>query len=314
MRRNRRSKSNARNDVDEPVPPTHPRWWIGRALAIGLWSLIAVIGLVAVFALVTSAGSGSTEAAPTEAEPARWDVTGFAEVYVAAFVQAGDGDEPALQSFLGSESIRLERVAAGEWFPSALTTVNVDRTSSNRWEVQVAVNLLRQEPETGAYLGVGVRVFGVEVVETSAGLVSTTLPWIVANPPAGGNVDDGWGSGAPPDPADPLADTTQRFLSALLTGNGELDRFAAPGSELRAAPATFDTVTLESWQVRDRGDGRRVRAWVRAESSEVSMWLTYTLDVVERDGRWEVTAIGPVPVTSMSPDPLAPTAVPATTN
>ena len=314
MRRNRRGKSNVRNDVDDPVPPTNPRWWIGRSIAIGLWSLIAVIGVVAFFALVTSEGSGSTEAAPTEADRARWDVTGFAEVFVAAFVQAGDGDEPALRSFLGSESIRLERVAAGEWFPSALTTVNVDRIGSNRWEVQVAVNLLRREPETGSYVGVGVRVFGVEVVETPAGLVSTTLPWMVATPAPGGNVDDGWGSGAVPDPSDPLADTTRRFLSALLTGNGELDRFAAPGSDLRAAPATFDTVTLETWQVRDRGDDRRVRAWVRAESSDVSMWLTYTLDVVERDGRWEVTAIGSAPVTSISPEPSASPAPPATNN
>ena len=76
------------------------------------------------------------------------------------------------------------------------------------------------------------------------------LPAIVAGPAEGDPVDDDWPAGSPPMADDPLADTVERFLAALLTGNGELGRYAAPGSDLRAAAATFETVTLDRVAVR----------------------------------------------------------------
>ena len=118
------------------------------------------------------------------------------------------------------------------------------------------------------------------------------LPAIVAGPAEGDPVDDDWPAGSPPMADDPLADTVERFLAALLTGNGELGRYAAPGSDLRAAVATFETVTLDRVAVRGQGDQRRARAWLVGVSGTASMQLVYDLRLTRRDGRWEVDAVG----------------------
>ncbi|MEL6893790.1 MAG: hypothetical protein AAFP84_19515, partial [Actinomycetota bacterium] len=91
--------------------------------------------------------------------------------------------------------------------------------------------------------------------------------------------------------------------AALLTGNGELGRYAAPGSELRAVPATFESIMVERLAERRGSDGARwVRVWVTAESAGSVLWLSYDLRVEERDGRWEIAAMGPGPVADESAD------------
>ena len=71
---------------------------------------------------------------------------------------------------------------------------------------------------------------------------------------------------------------------------------------MRAAPATFESVALDRLATR-RVDGRVwVRAWVEAVSAGSVLWLTYDLAVEQRDGRWEIAAMGPEPVASDTPD------------
>jgi len=128
------------------------------------------------------------------------------------------------------------------------------------------------------------------------------LPWMVPSPSTGEPVDDDWGSGSTPAANDGVADTVERFLQALLTGSGELGRYATSGSGLRSAATTFDNVTLERIAVDNAPTGREVRAWVLAESDGVGLWMVYSLSLVQQEGRWEVAAIGPVPVAEQSPE------------
>jgi hypothetical protein len=174
--------------------------------------------------------------------------------------------------------------------------------------------LLRRESDAdgAGFAGLGVRFFAVEVVDDAGELVAVGWPAIVAGVSPGDLPEDGWGSGQPVVAGDPVADTVQRFLSALLTGSGELDRFAAPGSGLRAAPATFESVTVERIAVRGEGDARRVRAWVLGVSADAQMWLMYEVSLTRREGRWEIASIGSPPVTSPAVVPAG-TAVPSTT-
>lgn len=300
--------------VDVGSPLRH--WWMPRVIAAGLWGLVAAAVVFAGLAWARPAAS-STPLSVVVGEQARWDVAGFAELFVAQYVDAGDGDEALLAPFLGGETpSALAGADSGGWFASSTTTTAIVDTGRERWRVTVAAALLRRDSESTSYVSIGVRFFEVEVVATGSGLSATSLPWIAPAPQVGDRVDSEWGRADVPESGDPLADTTERFLTALLTGNGELGRYAAPGSDLRAVPATFDTVDLDRLASRtDAEGGRWVRAWVKAESAESLLWLTYDLQVTERDGRWEIAAMGPAPVVTESPEiPVTSTTVPVVEN
>lgn len=294
--------------IEERSDSALRRWWVPRAIAAALWTVIAASVVFAVLAWARPVAS-SAPAPVVMGEEARWDVSGFAELFVSQYVDAGDGDEASLAPFMGNMTpASLTGSEAGEWFASSTTTTAIVSTGTDRWRVTVATGLLRRDAESTSYVSMGVRFFEVEVVSTDLGLSATGLPWIAAAPPVGDRVDGGWGSGEVPASGDPLADTVERFLTALLTGNGELGRYAAPGSELRAVPATFDLVELEQMASRRDADGGRwVRASVRATSAGSAMWLSYDLMVTERDGRWEIAAMGPEPVATKTPEIPVPT-------
>lgn len=289
--------------VEDPVVSPLRRWWVSRAVAVGLWLLIAAAVVFAGLAWVRPVAS-SAPPAVVMGEEARWDVAGFAELFVSQYVDAGDGDEASLAPFMGNVApSSLSGATTGQWFASSTTTTAIAGTGRDRWRVTVAAGLLRRDTEMTSYVSMGVRFFEVEVVATGSGLSATSLPWIAAAPPVGGQVDDGWANGDAPTVGDPLADTVERFVTALLTGNGELGRYAAPGSDLRAVPATFDVVELERIATRTDPDGDRwVRASVKATSADAVLWLTYDLMVEERDGRWEIAAMGPEPVATETPE------------
>ena len=293
------------SDPEPDRPPSRRVWWLPRLLTIGLWTLVVGGVVLGGMALVRPVPAQQLASAPT-VDTQRWDAAGFAELYVASFVAAGEGSEATLAPFLGEVPPSLDGVTAGQWFASRTTTTALERVTESRWAVIVAADLLRRDgdPRAAAFVTVGVRFFRVEVVDDGAALVAAALPAIVAGPVEGGPVDDDWPTGSPPRADDPLADTVERFAAALLTGNGELGRYAAPGSDLRAAGATFETVTLERLAARGEGEQRRVRAWLTGVSGTASMQLVYDLHLTRRDGRWEVDAVG----TPAAPSPAVPAA------
>jgi hypothetical protein len=274
---------------------------VQRAVTLALWTLVCSGVVLGGLALIRPASSAPLAAVPAAAAR-RWDVAGFAEVYVASFVAAGEGAESSLTPFLGEAPAALGGVVAGEWFAARTTATSVERLDDDRWAVTVAADLLRRDDAAAAgapFVGLGVRFFRVEVVDQAGSLVAAGLPAIVAGPAEGDPVEEDWPAGSPPVADDPLADTVERFLAALLTGNGELGRYAAPGSDVRAAAATFETATLDRLAVRGGGDQRGARAWLVGVSANASMRLVYDLHLTRRDGRWEVDAVG----TPTSPDP-----------
>lgn len=304
----RKKKRTAEEPLDDPVDTAGTeevalrRWWVPRVVAVALWAVIALSVVFAVLAWARPVGSFG-QAPLIAGEEARWDVSGFAELFVSEFVDVGDGDEGTLAPFLGNASpASLTGAVRGEWFASSTTTTAVVETGEDRWRVTVAAALLRSDAESSGYVSLGVRFFEVEIVETRRGLAATGLPWITAAPMVGDEVEVGWGAAETPESGDALADTVGRFLNALLTGSGELGRYAAPGSGLRAVPATFDVVEVERMARRRDADGRRwVQASVTATSGDSVLWLTYELVVEERDGRWEIAAMGPTPVAPEMP-------------
>ena len=276
--------------------------WLSPGIAAALWILI--LGSV-VLAGIAIARSGGPPERNAQLEPAstRWDVAGFAELFLGTFLGSGEGAERSLATFMGGDTPdALTGTVAGDWFASSTSTMNVLVTGTNRWRVTVAASLLRRAAGAGEYSALGVRFFDIEVVQSESGLSAHGLPWMVAPPPAGEPVDDDWGTGSAPSAGDGVADTVERFLQALLTGTGDLSRYATSGSGLRSAATTFDTVTLERIAKRNVAWGREVRAWVIGESDGASLWMVYSLSLVQQEGRWEVAAIGPVPVAEQPPE------------
>ncbi len=288
--------------ASDPVGPKARRPVGHRVLAVVLWATVVSGAAAGVLALARPAASSTGPVAV--GEKARWDVAGFAVSFVAVFVGAGETDQASLVPFLGSKPAELAGLAGGNWYAARVTTVDFTNIADARWSVKVAADLLRRESDpTSPFVAVGVRYFQVDVVAQGSKLVAARLPSLVDAPDTGTPVDDGWPTGTPPAANDPLADTAGRFLTALLTGNGELGRYAAPGSGLRAASPTFDHVRVEKLSVKGDTTIRRVRVWAVGTAGKADMALVYDLSLTRTEGRWEVTALGTPAVT--------PTATPA---
>ncbi len=280
------------------------RWWVPRAVATGLWLLIVSAVLLAGMAWARPVVS-STPPTIAAGEAARWDVAGFAELFVSQFVDAGDGDEAVLAPFLGNSTpASLSGSESGQWFASSTTTTAIAETGLDRWRVTVATALLRRDAETSGYVSMGVRFFEVEIVATGSGLSATSLPWIAPAPPVGEPSADEWGNGDAPADGDPLADTIERFL--VCAADRQWRTGSLCGSRIGSAGGAGDvrrrrTPTCRHPSGRPRrslgaGLGEGDVGGVRRCGSRTTCWSK------RRDGRWEIAAMGPQPSATESPD------------
>ena len=100
----------------------------------------------------------------------------------------------------------------------------------------------------------------------------------------------------------PVATTEamERFFAALLTGVGGLDRYVAPGTQIRTKdPAPYASVEVESVELRALNrpeDACRARVVVAATDAQGrTKVLHYRVGLVERQGQWEVVHSGLLP-------------------
>lgn len=98
----------------------------------------------------------------------------------------------------------------------------------------------------------------------------------------------------------PAAQAAEEFIKALLTGTGDITRFTAPGSTIRAiVPAPYTELTVQTVTASEdpqgaTSDGQSIDLLVRvtaADVTEAQTQLDYLLSLAPRDGRWEVTAM-----------------------
>ncbi|MGW2415995.1 conjugal transfer protein [Streptomyces tubercidicus] len=264
------------------------------------------------------------------ARPASSDAVapaGFAEVYVATYVKAGDSDAAAeeLAAFYpAARSMSWAAQGKSQQHAESASAVQVRQVSAGYWSVTVAARITGSTKDSDS-----VRYFQVPVRATAgskgtaAGWTATALPAEVAAPTASKGADPelSYGAAHAPLASDPAVRTVQDFLAAYLTGRGELDRYLSPGTALHAVrPAPYTAVTVT--QIADHGhapaegaeaqvppDGvqRRLLVDVDAESKHASgRPMTYAIELRARDGRWEVAALEAAPAlapSSTSSDP-----------
>lgn len=276
-----------------------------RTLQVVLW-LLVVSGPVAAALLATqvSALSGRLETvggqqAVANRPPDTTGVEGFAELFIAAFLGAGENSGEALAHFLDGAS--LDGVANGSWFATRTTSLGAREIGPGYYAVTVAAQVVAADEESDeptVWVPVGTLFYSVGVAETQSGWAVTGLPTLIAAPTRGvppellvGRLDGFDGTPG-------LEEMVPRFLAAYLAGDGELARYIAPGSPIVAVqPAPFVNVEVLKAGFIDAPDGsQQVAIVVRATDADGRVQvLEYALTVEQRDSRWEVSEVLPAP-------------------
>jgi hypothetical protein len=293
---------------------------LARLARTSAWGLIASGPVLGVAALLGSSApaEGRPMAAPAHKAVSERSPAGFAQLYVAAYLEAGHGTERSLAAYF-SGSVTLTNDPGTR---SATRTVAVAsrQVQPGYWSVTVAAQVARKNAK-GAWVDVGLQYYQVPVQvlgpasaggagrpgAAELGYISTALPAQVAAPASLNASNLGYGTNRGNNPADPATQTVSGFLGAYLTGDGALDRYTSPGVALRpVAPAPYtgveitdiadDSGNASSTAVPADGARRRVLATVTAkDGSGASYPLNYALTLRSRGGRWEVAALDAAP-------------------
>ncbi|MDH6129798.1 conjugal transfer protein [Kitasatospora sp. GP82] len=315
-----------------------------RWAAWGLLVLGPLLGGAALCSVPTAAGPVRPQPAASAPSAGSQGAAGFAQLFVAAYISAGDGDQAKLAAYYpGATDVRLEG-ASGRRSGEQLTVVRLRQTDRDVWSVTVAARIVNASgtatvaaassaaegssgPSAQPSAAEAVRYFQVPVATAPAGggamgYVALGMPAEVSAQPRVQVPGLVYGPLRPALPSDPLTQAATAFLGAYLTGAGELDRYLAPGTELTAiSPAPYtglavDELAVEGEQGGDAvasvpGDGTRVRLLVvlRATGRDgMRVPLTYALTLRARAGRWEIAALDGAPAEAPVSRPATPAA------
>ncbi|MDQ0847630.1 conjugal transfer protein [Streptomyces sp. V1I6] len=316
------------------------------------WGLLILGPLLGAAAYLSApAQAGPPQKTPAQAAPATTGAqgaAGFAQLFVAAYIEAGEGDQVKLAAYYpDATGLRLEgdpRRRTAE----QLTVVRLRQTDRAVWSVTVATRVTdtkatadpserdRSDDKGDAKTAAAraVRYFQVPVATAptaggASGYTALAMPAEVAAPEQIKAPALVYGPMRPALPADPRTQAVTEFLTAYLTGAGELDRYLAPGTQLTAiAPAPYTGIAVDSLAIEGEkgtepvttvpGDGTQLRLMVALRGTghdEVRTPLTYALTLKARAGRWEIASLdgAPTPATTSptsATSPTAPGAVP----
>ncbi|MFE4540224.1 conjugal transfer protein [Streptomyces scopuliridis] len=302
------------------------------------WGLLVLGPLLGVFAYLSApAQTGPSQKKPTAVAPAATGAqgaAGFAQLFVAAFISAGEGDQDELAAYYpDATSLRLEG-DSGRRRGEQLIVVRLRQTDRGVWSVTVAARITDtqlaadgrpdRKADAQAAAAQSVRYFQVPIATATtaggaSGYTALAMPAEVAAPErikAPGLI---YGPMRPALPADPRTQAVTEFLTAYLTGAGELDRYLAPGTQLApVVPAPYTGVAVDTLAIEgEKGtepvttvpaDGTVLRLLVALRATghdEVRVPLTYALTLKARAGRWEIASL------DGAPTPAAPAAITA---
>lgn len=288
------------------------RFGLFGAIGAGVLALILVL-------------SGFSASSPTVVKPksttavdtaAQAQAEDLAQQFVVTWLQAKRGAEKTLAPYVRSEGIRLPaealfvvndpRIASVELQPAPLSAVAASGTgapisnTSSVYSVVVSASV-RQVSEPAE--SVQRRFYSVPVVVHDGSARAASIPSPIPAPATGPDVNLGYKyrivAGHPSNTA------VQQFLAALTAGTGEISRYIAPGTSLRAiSPAPYMSVKVVdlvsdcdfSGEAADKAtaDGIKIRVLATAEltvTATDSVTGQYALTLTSRGGRWEVSAM-----------------------
>jgi hypothetical protein len=273
-----------------------PRAYAVRATTFGLWGLVGLSALAG-FAGLASRSAPATAAA-VEPPPPSVTAEGFAEMFVSAYLGAGEENrKEALAPYYPPEALQRSDPNPATLYVARTATLAATEVDDGYWSITVGAEVLEPTAE-GGYRPGGTRFYQVGVVEVDGALVATALPGQVPAPATAEapELDVETFRRAVAD--EPTTVAMQRFFVALLAGDGELERYMAPGTGLRAVdPAPYAEVEVTRVAQRalsEAQDSYRAAVEVAVtDAAERTQVFHYALEVAMRDGRWEVTELLP---------------------
>ncbi|MFB8087324.1 conjugal transfer protein [Streptomyces sp. NPDC055992] len=290
------------------------------------WGLMVASPVLAVWALLSRPAQVAPVAPvrqeqPTAGQPA--GPGGFAELFLSAYLAAGEGTEESLAPFLPTARDVTLTAAPGTQRAQEVAAVKVRQVSSGYWSVTVAARVIpsatdtraqaERAHESGSATGSVLRYFQVAVRSGAGGaLAAAALPAEVAAPLSGEAPSLAYGQSVPLPAADPAGQTLSGFFAAYLARSGQLDRYLSPGTALSAiSPAPYTRVEVA--QVAETGtndpgaqkavpaDGARRELLVQVAATDTAGQqrpLAYAIAITARDGRWEIASVEGAPVLS----------------
>lgn len=275
-----------------------------------MWCLVACGPLALLTTAVPHARPGpATSAGTSTAAATGTGPGGFAQLYVAAYLSSGGSQ---LQSFFPDAPDVTGQ--AGTRQVTATAVISAARVSPGYWSVMVAAD----EAAGTASRTAGLHDFLVSVLATGSpasggtgnsssqpAYVATALPAEVTAPATAAEPRLAYNTTIPVE-SGPLTGAVTQFLTAYLTGSGNLSRYLAPGAALSpVAPApyasihavtVFSTNGQSATATPASGTHINVLAQVQATDPAGQQWpLTYALTLTAVAGQWDVAAIDPAP-------------------
>ncbi|WP_280244370.1 conjugal transfer protein [Nocardia abscessus] len=230
----------------------------------------------------------------------------FAEQFVVTYLSAVAGQQDRIGEFVGSnQQITLPSSARQVSDPSVVYVSRVVSTGAlDVWSVTVSARV----GKAGGAAAPEQRHFYRVAVSVSDGRLRALSTPAEVEPPAKG-VDLKLAYGAPCAPDTPLGQVAAGFLSAMLTGKGDVARYTTPDAGLAALkPPPFTAVELASLTSDDSSCGSggakaQVLATVNPKADTgAAATLSYPLTMIRNAGQWQVASIDPIPALS---SPLA---------
>lgn len=288
------------------------------------WVLLLTGPALGVWALLAQPDVASGTAVPERSEAAVSSVSdsgpgGFAELFVSAYLEAGEGTQASLAAFLpGAETLALS-AGPGSQVVEQVASVRMRAVSDGYWAVTVAarvrpVKAALEKPGAPERTAAVLRYFRVPVRSGPAGaLTAVSLPAEVGAPPVGKEPSLVYGQRVEAQETDAGVRTLGGFFSSYLAGEGQLDRYMSPGSTLTSVvPAPYASARLvrlaeygtnapgaafpEGAEIAD-GTRRRLLLDVAAtDHAGAERPLMYAVALRARDGRWEVEAVEAAPL------------------
>jgi hypothetical protein len=302
-----------------PVRWQRPRAQLAARLA--LWAAVVIGCVGGLVGLTSPATEPAAEPTAAVAEDVPGPVAGIAERAVAAWMtDAGDRSDSLAGLFV--EPVQATR-NGGPLDIGEVTTVAGSAAGPGYWWVTVAVDVTEM-PSDGApppdggdgsaatdgsappenpvtttwYVQVAV------VGELESRLAVLTTPQVLPIAPA---LPDEWRrvEGAVIEAGAGPYDTVEGFLRALLLGDGDPARYMTPGWSIETSATPMFT-SLEITGMRLAAPAGEVSARVRVEGVVTTPGasrrdVAYTVEAVERDGRWEVTEMPGGPTVELVP-------------
>src|SRR6266516_2564592 len=262
-------------------------------------------------------GAGAATTATT-LPPSPVAATGFAELFVAAWLNQADQKHPetltAFDPYLDSGD--LAGMTPGQLYAARTVAIDATQQGKNYWAVTVGAEVLQMVK--GSLRPAGTRYYAVGIGVARGRYIAMSLPEQVPAPPTANPPDLGVTGMSEPDSSDPMAGTLTQFFNALLTGQGDLKYYVDPASGLTAiAPAPFTTITLRAFGQTPTGTNHALAKAqvVGIDAADHVTVLEYWLDMEQTQGRWEVARLHhAAPITGPGQGPAATTTIaPATT-